>query len=280
MSKLHHAYLVQFIGTFVSDGRIKIVTAWRPHGSLDSFLHTHQEHLKPIHLITYCWQIAKAMDHLSSLGIVHCDLATRNVLVRNPLHVEVTDFGLAHMIGEDQINDGNSCLPLPWIALELLNPFATFLCFSVETDVWSFGVTIWEIFTFGDEPFVELELAEKPNGRERLYQHLLEDKFLSKPKICKFELRSVMLSCWAIDPEDRPTFSDLSSKFELFLKMPDQYFNMNTLTEKNNSKVRPLLIKSSYSQRFNVTSHEVDILGDEMRKKQFLNASLLLKSSF
>lgn len=137
------------------------------------------------------------MIYLHSKGIIHCDLATRNVLVRNPMQIEVSDFGLSRLVDEKDIEHENYTLHLPWAALELLNPDSTSLHFTVETDVWAFGVTMWEIFTFGSEPFAELELngEDKHNARELLYTHLLDVGMLDKPEICEMELYLMMIKC-------------------------------------------------------------------------------------
>lgn len=137
------------------------------------------------------------MKYLGEQKIVHCDLAARNVIVRAEMHVEVTDFGLARVLNADPLQSRDVTLPILWAAQELLNPKTKHLDFNVKTDVWAFGVTIWEIFTSGRQPYADLRLHvySKPVMRKLLYQHLSGGNLLAQPENWTFELYSVMLSC-------------------------------------------------------------------------------------
>jgi serine/threonine protein kinase len=140
------------------------------------------------------------------IPIVHCDLAARNVIVRAPMHIEVTDFGLARVLDADPLQDTNVTMPLEWTAVELLDPRVVAPEFTVENDIWAFGITTWEIFTFcKQELYPELGLREYYSGgktkkrlvmRKRLYKHLRTDgNLLPKPEGSNFDLYLLMLGC-------------------------------------------------------------------------------------
>lgn len=135
------------------------------------------------------------MEYLGSQHIIHGDLSTRNILVRTPVDIEVTDFGLANFAGDNTIPNPRSGLPWPWMAPEILDPSPETLTFTVQTDIWAFGVTAWEIFTFGSEPYLEMQLSSRSNGRKRLYEHLKGGERLGNPEVCGFALRWMLQSC-------------------------------------------------------------------------------------
>lgn len=147
------------------------------------------------------------MAHLSSKGILHGDLATRNVLVRHcdllKQHVEVTDFGLAEIltsihntsgVGQVDVTKFKRKIPILWTAIEILETGNRALN-SEKTDVWSFGVTVWEIFTLGKTPYSDETYKERKITKENLVHFLRSGGRLKRPSNCSDELYSVLLDC-------------------------------------------------------------------------------------
>ncbi|CAK5079274.1 unnamed protein product [Meloidogyne enterolobii] len=221
MHSVQHEHLLPVAGICLGGGGgLKIVTLLRPLGSLLKFFEQYSSQLGSKQLMLYCYQISSAMEYLTKRAIVHRDLAARNVLVKSALHVEVTDFGLATMLqrpNDSVIIEGR--VAVKWLAPESLRHSI----FNQRTDVWSFGITCWEILTVGAcSPYKELKLP-----RERLARELV-DKLecgyrLEQPNNCSQELYQELLNCWLPDPESRPSFRQIKERFEQFCRAPHIY---------------------------------------------------------
>ncbi|KAM4843352.1 LOW QUALITY PROTEIN: non-receptor tyrosine-protein kinase TNK1 [Thomomys bottae] len=153
-------------------------------------------------LCLFLRQLAGAMAYLGTRGLVHRDLATRNLLLASPQTIKVADFGLVRPLGGAHgryVMGGPRPIPYAWCAPESLRSGA----FSSASDVWMFGVTLWEMFSGGEEPwagvppYLILHHLEKERAR------------LPRPPLCSRALYSLALHCWAPHPEDRPSFSSL-----------------------------------------------------------------------
>jgi serine/threonine protein kinase len=171
----------------------------------------------PKQLFIYAQNIVEGMEYLGQQGIVHRDLAARNILVANEELVKISDFGLARTIdrGPYEMTSNTHGVPFPWMALECL----THRLYSFESDVWSFGVTLWEMFTLGEYPWLpdcrDFFMAGKSDEQllreqQEWLQRLESDVRLPKPDQCPVCLYSeVMLSCWNRERYRRPTFTQL-----------------------------------------------------------------------
>lgn len=175
-----------------------------PLGSLHTRLTTPAPTpLLPVTLLClFLRQLAGAMGYLGARGLVHRDLATRNLLLASPRKIKVADFGLVRPLSGTQgryIMGGPRRIPFAWCAPESLRQGA----FSAASDVWMFGVTLWEMFSGGEEPwagvppYLILQRLEKDQAR------------LPRPHLCSRALYSLALRCWAPHPADRPSFSHL-----------------------------------------------------------------------
>ncbi|XP_031765793.2 tyrosine-protein kinase receptor torso-like [Galleria mellonella] len=159
-------------------------------------------------LLSFCRQIAMGMEFLASNRVVHRDLAARNILVSGDRTLKIADFGLSRDVYEENQykQKGNGKMPVKWMALESL----TRRIYTTQSDVWSFGVVVWEIVTVGATPYPEVAAA-------RLLRLLRAGYRMPRPNNCSKQLYEVMLSCWHAAPRARPTFAELHAKLDELL---------------------------------------------------------------
>ncbi|XP_065201501.1 tyrosine-protein kinase Btk [Planococcus citri] len=207
MTKLQHANLVQLYGVCSKHRPIYIVTEYMRHGSLLNYLRRHETNLiinTPL-LLDMCIQVCKGMAYLEKHNYIHRDLAARNCLVGSENIVKVADFGLARYVLDDQYtSSGGTKFPIKWAAPEVLN----YTRFSSKSDVWAYGVLMWEIFSCGKMPYGRLKNTEVV---ERVQRGII----LEKPKSCGKEIYDIMCNCWAHSPEDRPSFRALKEQLHI-----------------------------------------------------------------
>jgi len=209
----NHSFIVH---TFICDHHLKrdlrIFMEYLPLGNLHTYLtHLEQNSLEPlINVFHWIYQLAQVMAYLSNKKIVHRDLATRNILLQNETHIKLSDFGLSRP--EGVIPDGQDCiLPPRWTAPEC---FVRNQKISSSADVWSFGVVIWEIYSFGAPPY---ETYTNNNSQELvgwLKRYLIEQgRRLSRPDSCPESIYDLMCHCWNVNSDKRPRFVDIISDF-------------------------------------------------------------------
>ncbi|OQV24185.1 Mast/stem cell growth factor receptor Kit [Hypsibius exemplaris] len=177
--------------------------------------------LTTMDLIQFAYQIARGMEFLVANQVTHCDLAARNVLVCENMVVKICDFGLARRSNCDSIQSKLTALPTKWMAPEAMKQ----LTFNEKTDVWSFGVTAWEIFSLGDLPYSDLEVFATGPADLNL---LLEGGYrMKRPVSAPSFMYALMQQCWAPDPNERPTFRQARINLKRFLK-EDYYVILET----------------------------------------------------
>ncbi|ELR19142.1 protein kinase domain containing protein [Acanthamoeba castellanii str. Neff] len=207
-----HPNVVTLYGVALSPGSAYLVTEFIPDGSLDSYLKSNINRIHSKVLLRMCRDVAAGMDHLHSHRIVHRDLATRNLLLKLRHGGEpVCDFGLSRTLEASEYYWATkSLMPIRWSSPEALK----YRKFTPKSDVWSFGVVMWEIFSFGQVPYSALTNSE-------VMTWLDQGERLPRPNRCPEAVYRVMLKCWHLDPKRRPAFSELFSVLERILEADD-----------------------------------------------------------
>lgn len=176
-----------------------IVMELAKHGELRSYLQYHRDSLEMETLVLFSYQLCTALSYLESKKFVHRDIAARNVLVSAHDCVKLADFGLSRLIEEDcYYKASKGKLPIKWMAPESIN----FRRFTTASDVWMFGVCVWEICMLGVKPFQGVKNSEVIGKLEQGHR-------LSLPQTCPPKLYSILTQCWAYEPSKRPTFQQL-----------------------------------------------------------------------
>ncbi|KAG8581624.1 hypothetical protein GDO81_007737 [Engystomops pustulosus] len=198
MHSLDHVNLIRLYGVVLTHP-MKMVTELAPLGSLLDRLRKNLGHFLISTLCHYAIQIANGMAYLESKRFIHRDLAARNILLSSNDLVKIGDFGLMRALPKNDdhyVMQEHRKVPFAWCAPESLKTRT----FSHASDTWMFGVTLWEMFTYGQEPWIGL------NGSQILHKIDKEGERLSRPEDSPQDIYNVMLQCWAHKPEDRPTF--------------------------------------------------------------------------
>jgi len=196
MQQFDHPHIIRLIG-IISQPPICIIMELAHMGEMRSFLQNKRSRLKLHTVIMYCYQLSAALSYLEGKHFVHRDVAARNVLVSSEDCVKLADFGLSRSLTEQcYYKATKGKLPIKWMAPESIN----FRRFTTASDVWMFGVCMWEIMMFGVKPFQGVknnDVISKIEGGERL----------PLPQDCPPGLYNLMCSCWSYEPSERPSIS-------------------------------------------------------------------------
>ncbi|XP_019910976.2 NT-3 growth factor receptor isoform X2 [Esox lucius] len=219
LTNLQHDHIVKFYGVCVDGDPLIMVFEYMKHGDLNKFLRAHgpdamilvdgqplqtEGELGLSQMLHIATQISAGMVYLASQHFVHRDLATRNCLVGNGLLVKIGDFGMSRDIySTDYYRDeekvgGHTMLPIRWMPPESI----MYRKFTTESDVWSFGVIMWEIFTYGKQPWFQL-------GNNEVIECITQGRVLDRPRVCPKEVYDVMLGCWQREPQQRLNIKDI-----------------------------------------------------------------------
>ncbi|CAL8345141.1 unnamed protein product [Merluccius merluccius] len=213
MASVDHPHVCRLLGICLTS-TVQLVTQLMHCGCLLDYVKENKDHIGSQYLLNWCVQIAKGMHYLEERHLVHRDLAARNVLVKTPQHVKITDFGLAKLLNADEKEyhaDGGK-VPIKWMALEsILNR-----TYTHQSDVWSYGVTVWELMTFGTKPYDSIPASEIAGVLEK-------GERLPQPPICTIDVYMIMVKCWMIDADSRPRFRELMSEFTKMARDPSRY---------------------------------------------------------
>ncbi|KAL3886670.1 hypothetical protein ACJMK2_026650 [Sinanodonta woodiana] len=230
-----HQNVVKLLGFCASKGPLLIILEHVSHGSLLSYLrkcrpssrtsiNSNASILQPKgkDLCYFAHHIAKGMNHLAETGIIHRDLAARNILLSNDFVCKICDFGLARDVEGVDVYERTSKGPLPvrWMAPEALDQ----QYYTRKSDVWSYGVLLWEIITLGATPYPGMSAAEVVNK-------VLNGMVLQRPLHCREEMYDLMVQCWMMEGEQRPSFAQIVTHLESLLDVDSDYFEFDDYEE-------------------------------------------------
>ncbi|XP_033923039.1 tyrosine-protein kinase HCK [Melopsittacus undulatus] len=215
MKMLQHDKLVRLHAVVTREEPIYIITEFMEKGSLLEFLKSSEGHKQPLpKLIDFSAQIAEGMAYIENRNYIHRDLRAANVLVSAELLCKIADFGLARVIEDDEYTAREGAkFPIKWTAPEAIN----YGSFTIKSDVWSFGILLTEIITYGRMPYPGMTNVEVIRALERGYR-------MPRTEHCPEELYEVMMRCWRSRPEDRPTFEYVQSILEDFFTATESQY--------------------------------------------------------
>ncbi|XP_072504635.1 tyrosine-protein kinase ABL2 isoform X9 [Notamacropus eugenii] len=205
MKEIKHPNLVQLLGVCTLEPPFYIVTEYMPYGNLLDYLREcNREEVSAVVLLYMATQISSAMEYLEKKNFIHRDLAARNCLVGENHVVKVADFGLSRlMTGDTYTAHAGAKFPIKWTAPESL----AYNTFSIKSDVWAFGVLLWEIATYGMSPYPGIDLSQVYDLLEKGYR-------MEQPEGCPPKVYELMRACWKWSPSDRPSFAETHQAFE------------------------------------------------------------------
>ncbi|KAL5265259.1 hypothetical protein ACHWQZ_G006110 [Mnemiopsis leidyi] len=200
LGQFRHANVIALHGVILRDSSPWIVIEYAENGALKSFLKKHGEDRHSNQLLNYCRDIVRGMKYLSERGYIHRDLAARNVLLTRMEVCKIADFGLSRKLGDDDdiyVSRGGM-VAIKWTAPEGVLGAS----YSSASDVWSCGITMWEVFSDGANPW-------SGQSNEDAFRRIRKGGRLAKPEKCPLDVYKTILKCWEANPLDRPTFADL-----------------------------------------------------------------------
>uniref|UniRef100_G3PAB9 Ephrin type-A receptor 8 n=1 Tax=Gasterosteus aculeatus aculeatus TaxID=481459 RepID=G3PAB9_GASAC len=221
MAQFDHPNVIRLEGVVTQSKPAMIITEYMENGSLDSFLRRHDGQFTIIQLVGLLRGIAAGMTYLSDLGYIHRDLAARNILVNSNLVCKVSDFGLSRVLEDDPdaaYTTSGGKIPIRWTAPEAI----AYRKFSSSSDVWSYGVVMWEVTSYGERPYWNLTNRDVIKSVEEGYR-------LPAPMGCPGPLHTLMLDCWQKDRNERPRFCQIVTVLDKLIRNPENLKSMDTL---------------------------------------------------
>uniref|UniRef100_A0A8C9TE36 Proto-oncogene tyrosine-protein kinase receptor Ret n=1 Tax=Scleropages formosus TaxID=113540 RepID=A0A8C9TE36_SCLFO len=244
LKQVNHPHVIKMYGACSQDGPLYLIVEYAKYGSLRNFLRESRK-IGPSYmgndsnrnssylenpdervltmgdLISFAWQISRGMQYLAEMKLVHRDLAARNVLVAEGRKMKISDFGLSRDVYEEDsyVKRSKGRIPVKWMAIESLFDHI----YTTQSDVWSFGVLLWEIVTLGGNPYPGI-------APERLFNLLKTGYRMEKPENCAEEMYNLMLRCWKQEPDKRPTFSEISKELEKMMVKSRDYLDLAAST--------------------------------------------------
>lgn len=211
MGQFDHPNVIYLQGVVTRSNPVMIITEYMENGSLDTFLRANDGKFLTIQLIGMLRGIAAGMSYLSDMNYVHRDLAARNVLVNASLICKIADFGLSREIenASDAYTTRGGKIPVRWTAPEAI----AFRKFTSASDVWSYGVVLWEVMSYGERPYWNWSNQDVIKSIEKGYR-------LPAPMDCPEALYQLMLDCWQKQRTHRPTFSSITQTLDNLARQP------------------------------------------------------------
>uniref|UniRef100_A0A4W5M8D8 receptor protein-tyrosine kinase n=1 Tax=Hucho hucho TaxID=62062 RepID=A0A4W5M8D8_9TELE len=213
MGQFSHQNIIRLEGVVIKFKHDMIVTEYMENGALDKYLKDHDGELPSFQLVGMMRGIAAGMKYLSDMSYVHRDLAARNILVNNNLECKVSDFGLSRVLEDDPegtYTTSGGKIPIRWTAPEAI----AYRKFTSASDVWSFGIVMWEVMAFGERPYWDMSNCEVMKAINEAFR-------LPAPMDCPSAVYQLMLQCWLQERSKRPRFPDIVSLLDKLLRSPE-----------------------------------------------------------
>ncbi|XP_061655814.1 ephrin type-A receptor 5 isoform X3 [Phyllopteryx taeniolatus] len=218
MGQFNHPNIIRLEGVVTKSKPVMIITEYMENGSLDTFLKKNDGQFTVIQLVGMLRGIASGMRYLSDMGYVHRDLAARNILVNSNLVCKVSDFGLSRVLEDDPeaaYTTRGGKIPIRWTAPEAI----AYRKFTSASDVWSYGIVMWEVMSYGERPYWEMSNQDVIKAVEESYR-------LPGPMDCPEALYHLMMDCWQRERSNRPKFDEIVCLLDKLIRNPCSLKNL------------------------------------------------------
>ncbi|XP_030634411.1 ephrin type-A receptor 4 [Chanos chanos] len=212
MGQFDHPNIIHLEGVVTKCKPVMIVSEYMENGSLDAFLRKNDGRFTVIQLVGMQRGIASGMKYLSDMSYVHRDLAARNILVNSNLVCKVSDFGMSRVLEDEPegtYTTRGGKIPIRWTAPEAI----AYRKFTSASDVWSYGIVMWEVMSYGERPYWDMSNQDVIKAVEEGYR-------LPGPMECPVSLHQLMLDCWQRERADRPKFSQIVNMLDKLIRHP------------------------------------------------------------
>ncbi|XP_006008509.1 ephrin type-A receptor 4 isoform X1 [Latimeria chalumnae] len=213
MGQFDHPNIIHLEGVVTKCKPVMIITEYMENGSLDAFLRKNDGRFTVIQLVGMLRGIGSGMKYLSDISYVHRDLAARNILVNSNLVCKVSDFGMSRVLEDDPeaaYTTRGGKIPIRWTAPEAI----AYRKFTSASDVWSYGIVMWEVMSYGERPYWDMSNQDVIKAIEEGYR-------LPPPMDCPIALHQLMLDCWQKERSDRPKFAQIVNMLDKLIRNPN-----------------------------------------------------------
>uniref|UniRef100_A0A3P9CIB4 receptor protein-tyrosine kinase n=1 Tax=Maylandia zebra TaxID=106582 RepID=A0A3P9CIB4_9CICH len=243
MGQFNHPNIIRLEGVVTKSKPVMIITEYMENGSLDTFLKKNDGQFTVIQLVGMLRGIASGMRYLSDMGYVHRDLAARNILVNSNLVCKVSDFGLSRVLEDDPeaaYTTRGGKIPIRWTAPEAI----AYRKFTSASDVWSYGIVMWEVMSYGERPYWEMSNQDVIKAVEESYR-------LPGPMDCPEALYHLMMDCWQRERSNRPKFDEIVCLLDKFIRNPS---SLKKLVNSSHRDLRRVGVNLAGHQKKIITS--------------------------
>uniref|UniRef100_A0A7E4VUC4 Tyrosine-protein kinase n=1 Tax=Panagrellus redivivus TaxID=6233 RepID=A0A7E4VUC4_PANRE len=211
MIDLHHPHLVGLLGVVMEEScDVYMLTEFMSNGNLVDYLRSRGRHqVERSQLVHFALDVATGMAYMESRQAVHRDLAARNILLDENFNAKVSDFGLAQFMNQPVNDSIRGKFPIKWTAPEALRHST----FTNKSDVWSFSIVLWELFSFGRIPYPRIPIQD-------VVRHIEQGYRMEPPEGCPPSISGLMSECWALEASNRPTFAEIVVKLRRISNYP------------------------------------------------------------
>uniref|UniRef100_A0A3B5MN37 receptor protein-tyrosine kinase n=1 Tax=Xiphophorus couchianus TaxID=32473 RepID=A0A3B5MN37_9TELE len=264
MGQFDHPNVIHLEGVVTKSSPVMIITEFMENGSLDTFLRQNDGQFTVIQLVGMLRGIASGMKYLADMNYVHRDLAARNILVNSNLVCKVSDFGLSRFLEDDTSDPTYTSalggkIPIRWTAPEAIQ----YRKFTSASDVWSYGIVMWEVMSYGERPYWDMTNQDVINAIEQDYR-------LPPPMDCPNALHQLMLDCWQKDRNNRPKFSQIVNNLDKMIRNPN---TLKAMTPLSSGVHLPLLDRSIPDfSTFSTVDEWLDAIKMGQYKENFANS--------